>query len=462
MLKLPPREDLHGCNIADFAAHAREGLEIRKLVRDGRARLEFELELRRTNGEVFWAMGHMIVTRDESGGVVFLDGIVQDIHSRKLLESALSRGKEEWENTFDAVQELLVLVDGDSSIVRFNSAFAARFDGIGPVVPGLSCLDLLADPEDEKRRTLLRRMIRSGSSHDVDLSSELLGGDFRFSVSPRRDLEGRLVGAVLVGRDVTLARKHEQLERLRSAISQAERIFRTLRHEVGNSLNTLKTTLSVFKMKIDDFDEQKRRTYFDRCFATLHIAEGLLRSLQSYQTFDRLDLRVLDLGEVLEQRLELAFENARAKKVSCRFDQCADELRVTADADALFRIILNLVDNAVAAVSGATSPLIRVRCSSRLGMALLEVEDNGCGIPEEELPLVFAPLHTTRPDGSGMGLAIVQKLMVNMGGLAEIRSRVGVGTTVTLRLPLVEEGGAVQPRRGQVRAAGGRGDGGPQ
>jgi len=305
-------------------------------------------------------------------------------------------------------------------------------------MPGRSFLDILVGQDDDEGRQALGEMLRSAHSREVDFTSEALGGDFRFSLSPRTDLDGRAVGAILVGRDVTLSRKEEQLERLRGSIDQAERIFQTLRHEIGNTLNTLKTTLSVFRMKIDAFDAHQKATFFERCFVSLGIAEGLLRSLRSYQTFDHLTLEILHLGRFLDSRLELAFENARANMVACNREICSEDHYVRADANALVRIIVNLVDNAVAAVDGIPEPAITVRCSSKLGSAVIEVSDNGCGIPGKELPLVFAPLHTTKAEGSGMGLAIVQKLMVNMGGVAEIRSQVGDGTTVVLRLPLVD------------------------
>lgn len=438
MLGLTNAYEVLRSGVDEFVADPKQMMKIQRSFGKGASRLELELEMRRRNGETFWAMGHVTATRDTRDRVVFVDGIIQNIHKRKLLEGALSRGKEEWENTFDAVQELLLLVDKNGTIVRSNTPFADRIAHDVRSMPGRSSLDVLADADDEAAQKELLQMIRSGESHDVDVSSEALGGQFRFSVSPRTNLNGRIVGVIFVGRDVTIARKEEQLVRLREAIAQAERIFQTLRHEIGNVLNTLKTTLSVFKMKIDTFDSVQRATYFERCFATLGIAERLLRSLQSYQTFDRLNLVTMNLGEFLDQRLELVFENARVNEVACTTQMCSDNLVVNADADALVRIIVNLVENALSAVADTDGALVTVRCGSHLGSAVLEVSDNGCGIPEEELPLVFAPLHTTKAEGSGMGLAIVQKLMVNMGGVAEISSEVGRGTAVVLRLPLVE------------------------
>jgi PAS domain S-box-containing protein len=424
--------------IGEFVVDRRKQREIWSRLARGAPRLEFEIQLRRRSGEIFWALMHVVSSRGDDGKATHTDGVIQDVNSRKTLEKALMQGKKEWEHTFDAVRQLVVVVDLNGTIVRCNRALARTLEVDVQTMPGRSFFDILGAPSDQGERQTLVDMIRNGRSDDVDIVAEALGGEFRFSVSPRIDVDGRALGAILVGGDVTLTRNEEQLRRLRGAIEQAERIFATIRHEVGNTLNTLKTTLSVFRMKIDVFDNDQKAIYFNRCFETLGIAERLLRSLRSYQTFDRLNIETIHLGDFLDRRMAIVFETARAGDIECEAVTCGEDLFVRADADALVRVILNLVDNAIAAVNEIKHAKITVRCSSLRGVAVLEVNDNGNGIPEDELPLVFTPLHTTKAEGSGMGLAIVQKLLVNMGGVAEIQSRLGVGTTVILKLPLVD------------------------
>ena len=228
---------------------------------------------------------------------------------------------------------------------------------------------------------------------------------------------------------------HVPLTHPQLLLDQAEQIFSTVRHEIGNALNTLKTTLSVLRTNVSVFDAEKREEYFQRCFESLRLAERMLHALRAFQRFDLVQPEMLDLRRFLAEKEALIFEAARARGVVCRLDLFVEPVAVNADPDALLRILLNLVENSLAALGGRPEPEVTVTCRETPAEAEITVGDNGAGIETEHLERVFEPLFTTRPQGTGMGLAIVQKLVTKMGGLVELRSQLGHGTTVELRFP---------------------------
>lgn len=254
---------------------------------------------------------------------------------------------------------------------------------------------------------------------------------------------GRVIAAAAEAgmRATTLFQTIQDLEARHGAeqpqllLAQADHIFRTVRHEIGNALNTLKTTLSVLRKNLTTFDDAKREEYFTRCFESFRLAEQMLHALRAFQRFDQVQSVELELGELLSEKEGLVFEAARGRGVACRLVRPPEPTLVCADPDALLRILLNLVDNALAATADGPDPSIAVTCRCTPTEAILEVEDNGVGIPAEHTSRVFEPLFSTKPEGSGMGLAIVQKLIVKMGGLVDLQSTVGQGTRVVLRLP---------------------------
>lgn len=266
----------------------------------------------------------------------------------------------------------------------------------------------------------------------------------RHGVFTEQDLA---IGQIVAARAEEAMRTVSLLDALRQAeerrqssqpqvlVEQAEQIFRTVRHEIGNALNTLKTTLTVLRTNFASFDDDKREEYFARCFECFRLAEQMLRALRAFQGFDQVQPMRLDLRTFLVEKEGFLFSAARSRGVACSLEVGSGWCEVWADRDALLRILLNLVDNAMAATLGRPSPAITLTCHATAGEAVVRVEDNGIGIPPERLERVFEPLFSTKPEGSGMGLAIVQRLVAKMGGSIRLQSVPGTGTRVELILP---------------------------
>lgn len=237
-------------------------------------------------------------------------------------------------------------------------------------------------------------------------------------------------------------------------VEQAEHIFRTVRHEIGNALNTLKTTLAVLRTNVASFDDAKREEYFARCFESFRLAEQMLHALRAFQRFDQVTPVRLDLCRFLVEKEGFIFAAARPRGVECVLELGCRSAEVRADPDALLRILLNLVENATTATVACPDAAIRVACESKGERVVLGVSDNGVGIPRELQKRVFEPLFSTKPDGSGMGLAIVQKLVAKLDGTIDLCSAPGAGTRVEIRLPRAVGSGDGLPRVEESSAEG--------
>lgn len=218
-------------------------------------------------------------------------------------------------------------------------------------------------------------------------------------------------------------------------LEQADQIFRTVRHEIGNALNTLKTTLAVLRANFSAFDDVKREEYFARCFESYRLAEQMLHALRAFQHVDQVRPERMDLARFLSEREGFLFSAARSHGAACSLVVNCSTAQVQADPDALLRILLNLLENSAAAVSGRTDSTILVACTAGPGSVTVSVSDNGVGISPENSKRVFEPLFSTKPGGSGMGLAIVQRLAARMDGTIAIHSELHSGTRAELTLP---------------------------
>jgi signal transduction histidine kinase len=138
-----------------------------------------------------------------------------------------------------------------------------------------------------------------------------------------------------------------------------------------------------------------------------------------------------DVNAVVEQVLGLY--RARASGAQIETALAADLPAIPADRDLLARALGNLVANAFEAMpEGGT---LRVRTAAAAGAVVLEVEDTGPGLTEEQSTRLFTPYYTTKKGGTGLGLAIVQGIVSDHGGRIEVRSEPGRGTTFVLLLP---------------------------
>jgi PAS domain S-box-containing protein len=431
-----------GLSAADLCEDPHRWQELAEALADRGVVVDFEARLLRRDGSAFW--GQLNVRAIEgSGGVLYQDGTIADIDRRIELEEALKRGKEEWERTFDAVRELILISDEQSRTVRVNRTAAEALGVRVADMIGRHCHELIHGTQAPPDSCPMCRFSESREQGEFPVRRDDLGAEFHFSLTPRFDEEGELAGIIHVGRDVTDQRRLDEVLRRQEMVVQAEQIFRTFRHEVGNALNTLKTTLTVLRSNYEVFSPEQREIYFSRCLESFRLAEQLLRALRSYQSLDRVHPAAVEVRQLLEEKEGLLFAAARDRGVTCTVSCCEGPLWIDADPDALVRILLNLVENAIEATANREDPTIDLSCHPLRGQAVLRVCDNGAGIHPDDRPHVFAPLFTTRAEGSGLGLAIVQKLMVQMGGITTIDSELDEGCTVELRFPVLSgrEGG---------------------
>jgi PAS domain S-box-containing protein len=140
---------------------------------------------------------------------------LHDITARKRAERALTAAKEQWERTFDAVPDLIMLVDGEHRIMRTNRAMAERL-GLSPSeAVGRVCYEAVHGCRQPPASCPHVRLLLDGEEHTSEIHEERIGGDFLVSVSPLYDGKGQVVASVHVARDITESRQVEAERRQR-------------------------------------------------------------------------------------------------------------------------------------------------------------------------------------------------------------------------------------------------------
>lgn len=230
-----------------------------------------------------------------------------------------------------------------------------------------------------------------------------------------------------------------RLEAIAQAVNTADNIgyiFSGVRHEIGNPLNSLKMALSVLRSNLDNFERETVVEYIDRGLADIGRVEYLLKSMKSFATLERVELKNVELGDFMRRFMPLIEREFNERGISLVFDEPAEFSRVRIDSRALHQALLNLVANAADALEGVSDPEVHIFAEDREQLVRLVVADNGKGISATQKLHLFKPFNTNKPTGNGLGLVITRKLLAQMNADVSIESSPGNGTLAIISLPL--------------------------
>jgi len=211
-------------------------------------------------------------------------------------------------------------------------------------------------------------------------------------------------------------------------VENLEQILSSLRHEIGNSVNSLKITLDVLRENYDRFDDEKRRDYLKRGSDIIAKQIRLVDAMKSYSSFD-----VTEQGKIPFQGLWEQFLTTWSDKMEDSHIRFIHHLEigpclVMGNSEAVQQALSNILENAVESVEEGEDPLIELTATEDNGFVMLVVKDNGSGIETKNINKVFLPLFGTKPGKMGMGLPIARKLLSKMDGRIEISSPADGGT----------------------------------
>lgn len=215
-------------------------------------------------------------------------------------------------------------------------------------------------------------------------------------------------------------------------------IFSGIRHELGNPVNSIKTTATVLKQNIGGYTKETVVQYVDRILSDLTRVEVLLRDLKNFSMYENPQAADVDLPAFVENLVAMSRRDFAREQIRIKTLLRPEARHVRADPRALQQVMLNVLTNAADALRGRPEPQIVISTRRLDDRIVIRIRDNGCGIPEEQRKHLFIPFSTTKAKGTGLGLVIIRKMLAKMGGTVEIESTEGVETTVTLNLPLGE------------------------
>ncbi len=249
-----------------------------------------------------------------------------------------------------------------------------------------------------------------------------------------RDREGSYRGRVLLLSDLTRLKDLEAEMRENERLAAVGRMAAGVAHEVRNPLSSIKGLALLLKNKFPD-----RSREFETTGLLIQEVERMNRTISELLSFARpasLDLQPVDLCELLGETLQLVSADTASEHIRINL-HCEENLPlVTGDRDRLSQVFINILLNGVQAMPEGGRLDITVEPDQAGKNVILSFQDTGTGIAPEQQAQVFFPYFTTKPGGTGIGLAISQKIVVDHGGCIRLESESGRGTTVIVELPV--------------------------
>jgi signal transduction histidine kinase len=342
----------------------------------------------------------------------------------------------------------VLAVTRDGAVAVMNDE-AYRIFGLTPDAGdiGRACADVLRSHPDMVR-VIASAFELSHLPNRVELRLKSTGRVIGYTLAHIRDEVGEVTGAALFFKDLTRVEQLEERERLRDRLAALGEMAAAMAHELKNPLAGIEVMAGLLRRKVNDIPDAQ--AIITDIINEAKMANSTVVEMLDYVRPVRLERGRTALGPILQTAVSMAESKARRGDTGVEVLVPDDLPPIQGDEHQLCQVFTNLVINAFEALAGTG----RVRISAASGVmegehtaeapvpvptVVIQVADDGPGIPPELTDRVFNAFFTTKAQGSGLGLAIVRKIIDAHDGRIDVMTAPDQGTTFTVTLPVCAE-----------------------
>jgi PAS domain S-box-containing protein len=370
---------------------------------------------------------------------------------RKRSEEDLAAEKERLAVTMRSMADGFITIDNSGSVLMLNPVAEHLTGWTHEEAAGkpLATVFQILNERNHKRCThALQRIVEAGVAEGLDGPTLIVSRDgterlIESNAAPIRDRSNGRIGAVVVFRDVTEKRRMDEERQKADKLESLGVVAGGIAHDFNNLLTAILGNISLALMKEISPEVGERLGAAKRA---TNRAQELAQQLLTFARGGAPVKQTAAIHQLLRDTLNLSLHGS---KVACEFHLADDLWPVDIDPGQISQVINNLAINADQAMPAggilrvqaenfelaADSPTLNLRAGRWVRISL---QDQGIGIPEEYLKKIFDPYFTTKPKGSGLGLATAYSIVKNHHGLIAVDSNPGEGSIFTICLPASE------------------------
>ncbi len=282
---------------------------------------------------------------------------------------------------------------------------------------------------------LSRRFMRP-LKYLVDQTRRIAKGDFT-PVRPERKYRDEFTTV-----EVAINRMLRELERRQNSLIESHKLRAVgiltagVAHELNNPLNNIMLTAYSLIEEYGTLDRNEHMDMIRDIIGETERSRSIVHNLLDFTRENVSVLELLDLGKLVQETAKLALNQAKVRGAAINVEVEPDLPKIQGDRQQLKQVVLNLILNSLDAVSHGGRIEVRTK-KVKPGYLMVQVQDNGAGIPADMLPHIFDPFFTTKPvgKGTGLGLSVSHGIITKHGGRIEVDSVPGRKTVFTITLP---------------------------
>ena len=383
------------------------------------------------------------------GRIVRLE-IASDITDLKTTQKELLRAKAEWENTFDAIPFIVMVIDKEYRIVRANKALIEKLGTTREDLLGRLCYRVIHKRDEPYALCPHNKTALDGQPHSAEFFEENLQGYYIMSTSPAFDENGQCTGSVEVAYDITERKRAEEEKKklhqdLLGRAAELERAYKDLEsfsYAASHDLRTPLITIEGFcRMLSEDYAgslDENGRDLLNRVGDNAKKMSQLINDLLSFSRVSAKEIRTADINmESLVKRvfrqLEPTIGNRKVQLKINPFPPACGDLSM------IGQVLTNLLANAIKFTEPRETAVIETGGSKEDDKNRYYVRDNGIGFDMQRADKLFTLFHrihgSKKFKGTGIGLVIVKRIIEKHGGKVWAEGKPHEGSTFYFTLP---------------------------
>lgn len=346
----------------------------------------------------------------------------------------LKQRNKQVETIFNSIGGLLMIVTPNYEIVTINEK---GFKKYGREICGLPCYKVIAGKDQPCKGCNIKKVFDSkkDASAEIALGDKIFKNAYFPMISGGENIEGIIIYSINITENVTIEKELNQSEKM-VGIGQ---ISSAIAHELKNPLATIKGSTYVMRAYNSEKKDKTLNRNIEIIDESISGAEKVIYNLLDFASTSRNVCERINLSKIIEQILLFQRKTIIKNTIDINMHFETDALIMYSNPDALKHIFLNLITNAIEALTTGGTLTIRGSYISYNDMESIKVviSDTGCGMDENIQKEIFNPFFSTKKNhsGTGLGLWITKRSIEKLAGEIKVESAPGVGTTITVILP---------------------------
>jgi PAS domain S-box-containing protein len=438
---------LIGKNWFDLCIPGRHRTEVkeafRKIITGEMAAVEqYENPVLTQSGHEYFIVWTNTLLKDDNGRVIGTLSSGVDITERRQIEESLRESAARLHAIVETAVDGIITINENGIIESVNSSVERLFGYTSAELVGRNVSVLMPTPYREEHDTYLSSYLKTGRKKIIGIGREVMGMrkdgatfPLRLSVSEFKVGDRRMFTGIVhdISEQKTLQHQILQTERLAIIGKMAAKVA----HEIRNPLSSISLNAELLQDEISDYDCNDTSEATSLLKSMIREIDRVSALTDEYLQFSRLPVSQpvrANFDELIRDMKESMDAELKQKKIDLDFQPANQPLRIRIDRSQFRRALLNIVRNAIEAMPQGGK--IAIWSEQKNDRAILYIQDSGTGISEDMLDKIFDPFFTTKDFGTGLGLAVTQQVISEHGGQIACSSKMGVGTTFAIELPL--------------------------